>query len=75
VLEVLAMLPALIRPTKINSQKAEKFQEMLLGTGYSIPELMLQVSCLTTSLLMWCIITQPHTAQPPKKSAKQILAR
>jgi hypothetical protein len=74
VLEVLAMLPALIHPTEINSQQAEKFQEMLLGTGYSIQELMLQASCLQIGLLIWCIITQRHTAQPSKKSAKQILA-
>jgi hypothetical protein len=60
------MLPALIYHTEINSQKAEKFQEMLLGTGYSVPELMLQASCLPTSLLMWCIITQFHKAQPQK---------
>jgi hypothetical protein len=75
VLEVLAMLPALIYPTEINSLQAEKFQQMLLGMGYSIPELMLQASCLPTSLLMWCIIMQCHTVQPSKKSAKQILAR
>jgi len=74
VLEALTMLPALIRPMEINSQQAEKFQEMLLGTGYSIPELMLQASCLPTSMLMWCIIMQRHTTQPTKKSAKQTLA-
>jgi len=75
VLELLAMLPALIHPTEINSLQAEKFQEMLLRMGYSIPELMLQASCLPTSLLMWCIITQCHTAQISKKYAKQILDR
>jgi hypothetical protein len=64
VLEVLAMLPALIRPREINSQKAEKFQEMLLGTGYSIQELMLQASYLPISLFIWSIIAQRHTAQP-----------
>jgi len=69
------MLPALIHPMEINPQKAKKFDEMLLGTGYSIPELILQASCLSTSLLMWCIIMQRHTAQPSKTSAKQILAR
>jgi hypothetical protein len=64
VLAALKLLPALIIPKKIDSELAQTLQEMLLGTGYNIPDLMLQASCLPLSLLMWCIITQRHTAQP-----------
>jgi hypothetical protein len=52
VLEVLAMLPALINFSEINDQQAQKVQEVLSGAGYNIPDLMLQASCLPFIFLM-----------------------
>jgi hypothetical protein len=68
------MLPALINFREINDQQAQKFQEVLLGAGYDVPNLMLQASCQASIFLMWCSIMQRHKAQPLKQSAKHILA-
>ncbi|GFG36325.1 hypothetical protein Cfor_05944, partial [Coptotermes formosanus] len=55
VLEVLAMLPALINFQEINDQEARKFQEVLLGAGYNISDLMLQLTPPCKTLLLKCI--------------------
>jgi hypothetical protein len=51
VLELLALLPALISPRKIDLQQAQMAQDMLFRAGYNIADIMLQASSLVSSFV------------------------
>jgi hypothetical protein len=53
VLELLALLPALISPRNIDLQRAQTAQDMLFRAGYNITDIMLQASSLVSSLVKW----------------------